>query len=100
MGDQQDGLASGVSEALITTAAGLCIGIPALIFYSLFRGRVQRLIAEMEAAATHLMALLSSQYKRASSRAAGRRSGPPRDYTSEVPPMQDYPMQGQDPRGL
>lgn len=60
-GVRQMGLAEGVSEALITTAAGLFIGIPALIFYSIFRGRVQKYIAELEAAATHLMALLQSQ---------------------------------------
>ncbi|MFT4637287.1 MAG: biopolymer transport protein ExbB [Verrucomicrobiales bacterium] len=65
MGDRQNELASGVSEALLTTAGGLMIGIPAMIFYSIFRGRVQRLIAEMEAAATYLSALLASQYKRA-----------------------------------
>ena len=60
-GVRQMGLAGGVSEALITTAAGLMIGIPALVFYSLFRGRVQKYIAELEAAATHLMALLHTQ---------------------------------------
>ena len=60
-GVRQMGLAEGVSEALITTAAGLMIGIPALVFYSLFRGRVQKYIAELEAAATHLMALLHTQ---------------------------------------
>ncbi|CAN5334191.1 hypothetical protein BH23VER1_BH23VER1_23850 [soil metagenome] len=70
VGAKQIQLAGGVSEALITTAGGLVIGIPALIFYSIFRGRVQRLIAEMEAAATHLMALLAAQYKRATARAA------------------------------
>lgn len=60
-GVRQMGLAEGVSEALITTAAGLMIGIPALVFYSLFRGRVQKYIAELEAAATHFMALLHTQ---------------------------------------
>lgn len=59
-GVKQMQLASGVSEALITTASGLVIGIVAVIFYSLFRGRVQRFIAELEAAATHLMAVMSS----------------------------------------
>ncbi|MGA0900208.1 MAG: MotA/TolQ/ExbB proton channel family protein [Luteolibacter sp.] len=63
-GVRQMQLAEGVSEALITTAAGLMIGIPALVFYSLFRGRVQKYIAELEAAATHLMALLHSQLER------------------------------------
>ncbi len=63
-GVRQMELAEGVSEALITTAAGLMIGIPALVFYSIFRGRVQKYIAELEAAATHLMALLHAQVER------------------------------------
>lgn len=57
-------LAEGVYQALVTTAAGLVIGITAVIFYSIFRGRVQKYIAELEAAATHLMALLAAQYNR------------------------------------
>ena len=52
-------LAEGVSEALVTTAAGLCIGIPPMAAYSFFRGRVQSLIAELEAASTQLIALLA-----------------------------------------
>lgn len=63
-GVRQMELAGGVSEALITTACGLIIGIVALIFYSIFRGKVQQFIAELEAASTHLMALLSAQYHR------------------------------------
>ena len=66
-------LAPGVGQALITTAGGLVISIPALIFYSLFRGKVQKLVAELEAAMTHLMALLAAQYKRANYRATTRR---------------------------
>jgi biopolymer transport protein ExbB len=63
-GVKQMELASGVSEALITTATGLAIGIPALVFYSLFRGRVQRYVSELEAATTHLMAMLHAQVQR------------------------------------
>lgn len=74
-GVQHMELAPGVSKALITTASGLVIGIPSLIFYSLFRGKVQMLIAELEAAMTHIMALLAAQYKRANYRAAARRDG-------------------------
>ncbi len=73
-GGGQLGLAQGVSEALLCTASGLVIGIPSLIFYSIFRGKVNRLISEMEAATTHLMALLAVQYKRAA-RAATRQAG-------------------------
>lgn len=72
-GVQHMELAPGVGQALITTAAGLVISIPALVFYSLFRGKVQKLIAELEAAMTHIMALLAAQYKRANFRAAARR---------------------------
>jgi biopolymer transport protein ExbB len=73
-GSNQLGLAQGVSEALLCTASGLIIGVPALIFYSIFRGKVNRLISEMEAATTHLMALLAVQYKRAARAAAGRQA--------------------------
>ena len=63
-GVRQMGLAQGVSEALIATASGLAISIIALSFYSLFRGRVQKYIGELEAAATHLVALLHGQLER------------------------------------
>lgn len=52
-------LAEGVSEALVATAAGLVIGIPAMVAYAFFRGRSQALVSEMEAASTQLMALLA-----------------------------------------
>src|SRR5947209_14649724 len=55
-------LSRGISEALVNTAAGLAIGIPAMIFYAFFRGRAQKLISELEAATTHVLALLSLQY--------------------------------------
>jgi biopolymer transport protein ExbB len=55
-------LSQGISEALINTAAGLAIGIPAMMFYAFFRGRAQKLISELEAATTHVLALLSLQY--------------------------------------
>jgi biopolymer transport protein ExbB len=51
-------LAQGVSEALVATAAGLLVGIPAMAAYSYFRGRVQARISDLEAATTQLMAQL------------------------------------------
>lgn len=53
-------LAAGIGEALIATAAGLLIGIPAMAAYSYFRGRVQSLISDLEGASAHLLALLSA----------------------------------------
>jgi biopolymer transport protein ExbB len=65
-GVREMGLAEGVSEALIATAGGLAISIIAFIFYSVFRARVQKYVCELEAAATHLVALLHAQFERQS----------------------------------
>jgi biopolymer transport protein ExbB len=53
-------LADGVAEALVTTAAGLFIGIPVMAAYAFFRGRVQGMISDLEAASTILMAQLGA----------------------------------------
>ncbi len=41
-------LAGGISKALITTAAGLSVAIPSLIFYRYFKGKVDELVVAME----------------------------------------------------
>ena len=41
-------LASGISQALLTTAAGLTVAIPALIAYLFFAGRVDKLVVEID----------------------------------------------------
>ncbi len=41
-------LAGGISEALITTAAGLIVAIPSLMMYRYFRGKIDELILIME----------------------------------------------------
>jgi biopolymer transport protein ExbB len=57
-------LAGGIWEALITTAAGLIVGIPALLAYNYLVTKVQRLVFEMEVSSTNLLELLSrSQQK-------------------------------------
>ena len=48
-------LAGGIGEALITTAAGLCVAIPSLMFYRYFRGRVQEYVVDMEKQAIALI---------------------------------------------
>ena len=40
-------LAGGISEALITTAAGLTVAIPALLFYRFFQRRIDTLVVEL-----------------------------------------------------
>ena len=54
-------LAEGVAQALVATAAGLVVGIAAMIAYAFFRGRVQAMISDMEAATTHLLALFPKE---------------------------------------
>lgn len=51
-------LAGGISEALITTAAGLIVAIPALIGYRYLRGRIEGLVVHMEKEAITLVEAL------------------------------------------
>ncbi|HED40089.1 MAG TPA: MotA/TolQ/ExbB proton channel family protein [Chromatiales bacterium] len=51
-------LAGGISEALITTATGLSIAIPSLIFYRHFRGKVEGLVCIMEAESIKMVEVL------------------------------------------
>jgi biopolymer transport protein ExbB len=48
-------VASGISEALITTEAGLCIAIPVQAFHNYFVSRIDRFIVEMEESALDLV---------------------------------------------
>jgi biopolymer transport protein ExbB len=52
-------LAGGISIALITTAAGLLVAIPALIFYLYFVGRVDSLVMEIDQHGQDLVNLIS-----------------------------------------
>jgi biopolymer transport protein ExbB len=54
-------LSEGISKALITTVAGLCVAIPALAFHSLFVKRVDDLAAEMQDRATSFIVKLQSE---------------------------------------
>lgn len=53
-------LAGGISQALITTAAGLSVAIPSLFFYRFFVRRVDELVIEMEQEAIKLVDVIHS----------------------------------------
>ncbi|MEX2366835.1 MAG: MotA/TolQ/ExbB proton channel family protein [Pseudohongiellaceae bacterium] len=53
-------LAGGISEALITTAAGLTVAIPSLIFYRMFIRRVESLVVDLERESIKLVDALHS----------------------------------------
>jgi biopolymer transport protein ExbB len=48
-------LAGGISQALITTAAGLTVAIPSYFFYRFFRGKVAEYVVSMEEKAISLI---------------------------------------------
>ncbi len=52
-------LAEGIGNALLTTAAGLAVAIPVVIFYNYFQSRVEGMIVEMEASSSELIDLLT-----------------------------------------
>lgn len=51
-------LAGGIWEALVTTAAGLAVGIPSIIFYNWLQSRVEQFVFEMEDSSTALIDIL------------------------------------------
>ncbi|MGH8597601.1 MAG: MotA/TolQ/ExbB proton channel family protein [Gammaproteobacteria bacterium] len=54
-------LAGGIAEALITTAAGLTVAIPALYFYRYFRGKVDSIVVTMEQESLKLVEVLHGE---------------------------------------
>lgn len=54
-------LAGGISKALITTAAGLSVAIPALLFHRYFDNRVARITLDMEEQALRLVEVMKGE---------------------------------------
>ena len=54
-------LADGISQALITTATGISVAIPALLFYRYFQRRVDDLVITMEQEALKMVEVLHGQ---------------------------------------
>ncbi|MGC9323190.1 MAG: MotA/TolQ/ExbB proton channel family protein [Desulfomonilia bacterium] len=60
-GNESQMLAAGISEALITTATGLSIGIPVYIFYRFFIARSDYLLLEMEKTSARILEYLKGE---------------------------------------
>jgi len=58
---QPSDLAGGIAQALITTAAGLAVAIPAVIFHRFFQRKVSVLVSQMESVAHQLMDVLQQR---------------------------------------
>lgn len=55
-------VASGISEALYTTAFGLMIAIPFLVFYNYFNKKIDNVVLEMERASLHFLNRFEKRY--------------------------------------
>ncbi len=64
-------LAKGVSEALITTVAGIVVSVPAVIFYNYLVTKVNLILIKMENQVTALVMMINAVGKPPAPRAAG-----------------------------
>ncbi len=55
---QPQELAEGISQALVTTAAGLTVAIPSLLFYRYFKSRIEAYAVDMEREVLRLFSLI------------------------------------------
>jgi len=78
-------LATGVYEALITTAAGLCVAIPAFTFYHYFQNKADAFVRDIEEKS---LALISIIIELRTARA---------DAAQEVPQRQELPHESTQP---
>ncbi|MFV1996398.1 MAG: MotA/TolQ/ExbB proton channel family protein [Acidiferrobacterales bacterium] len=54
-------VAGGIAQALVTTAAGIAVAIPSVMFYRYFRARVNELLMDMEQDAIQLIEILHGE---------------------------------------
>ena len=73
-------LSTGIAEALVTTAAGLTVAIPSLLFYRYFQRRIDELVVDMEQETLELIDLLDAES-----------SAPPLSEPVAATPAQDSP---------
>lgn len=60
-------LAGGIGEAMVTTAGGLLVGIPAMFFFFFYRNKLMGIISEVQRNASFLIGVLSGEVKLAGS---------------------------------
>jgi biopolymer transport protein ExbB len=58
---QSTDLTAGLMHALLTAAAGLMVAVPCHVMYALLMVRIERIVLDMEAAASEIVAFLTKQ---------------------------------------
>ncbi|HRJ11519.1 MAG TPA: MotA/TolQ/ExbB proton channel family protein, partial [Prosthecobacter sp.] len=56
-------LAGGIGEAMLTTAGGLIVGIPAMFFFFFFRNKLMGITADIQRHVSFLIGVLSGEVK-------------------------------------
>jgi len=77
-------LAAGISQALLTTAAGLTVAIPALIVYLFFVGRVDRLIIKIDTLGQQVVNLIAADAWQPTHRSEKRTRGTKKDRSGKA----------------
>ena len=54
---------NGIAEALICTAAGLCVAVPAVIAYNYFIKRIDKFVVDMDLVVSETMDLISTKHR-------------------------------------
>ena len=65
-GEDASGIMNGISEALVATAIGLLVAIPAVIAYNTFQRRVKQVLSEADALTGMVVSQLSERNEKAS----------------------------------
>lgn len=86
-------LAEGISEALLTTAFGLAVAIPTVVFHRYFRGRVNALVVFMEQEAIKLVKILAGERRREPVESATQPD--PETAVPETSSLKDAPAYGE-----
>ncbi|MFV0442057.1 MAG: MotA/TolQ/ExbB proton channel family protein [Planctomycetaceae bacterium] len=77
--------APGISHALVTTLMGLCVAIPALAAFAIFRNRIDEYVAETALLAEHVLQPLKQSLKSRSRPASAARTAEAALRSSEPP---------------
>jgi biopolymer transport protein ExbB len=78
-------LADGMWQALISTAGGLAIAIPAHLAYHFLSGRVRAIVRDMEWAGNEIMRYLLTEYRGLGAAGSADDSGPAEDHAKPAP---------------
>ncbi|MCA9681298.1 MAG: MotA/TolQ/ExbB proton channel family protein [Myxococcales bacterium] len=73
-GDEAKEIMTGISEALVATAIGLMVAIPAVIAYNAFQRRVKRTLAEADGLTGMALAQLAEHSEKSSSKPSSKKN--------------------------